>query len=495
MSGICYVYKRNTSYFILTTLVGLLLFSLFSSEAFANPKEFKEIPVTFESGTGEYKEKLKGTLFIPNKPGDHLGGIVLAHGSGTTKDGGGDQKNRRREAEVFAKAGLVTLIYNKRTKGYDEKNRSFKWLAQDLLSGVKLVQSRPDVNPKKVGVWGVSEGGWVAPLAASQSDAIAFVAVTGAPGMAPVQQQAWNIENRIHHQGVKSNSIIESIVHKGSRVLMVTLIQAMSNSTDAILYDPIPPLRKLKQPFLAIWGSKDRQVPPMESAEIMKKTLARAGNHQYTMQFIEGANHSGYMNKDDGFEYVFRLYPGYAQAMTSWIDKVLTGHAPIAQTLGKTPIQMSTSSPEVIQIHWYDSYKFQLALIVVFLLSFAGYYIGALGRIFKGKDQDTFLFKWQARLLAGSGILSVIGFWAYTFVILTEGGDNVGPVIAGQPLLWILLQLSSLTVLALTIFLLISWMRNKQVVNNHRIRLTLLMIGGILFIPWAIYWKLFFLFL
>jgi hypothetical protein len=178
--------------------------------------------------------------------------------------------------------------------------------------------------------------------------------------------------------------------------------------------------------------------------------------------------------------------------MTSWINEVLKGHPPIAQTLGKTPAQMSTSSAEVTQMHWYDSYQFQLGMLIVFLLAFTGYYIGSIGRFFKKRNQSPLSLKWQSRLLAFSGVISVIGFWLYTIFILTEGGKNVGPVIVGQPLFWLLIQLTSLATLVLTVFVLTSWIKKRaELTNFHRIRIIMLIVGGVLFIPWAIYWKLF----
>ena len=69
------------------------------------------------------------------------------------------------EAEAFARAGIVALIYQKRTAGYTPVSRSYADLAADALAGVQLLRSRPDVDPSRIGLWGYSEGGWVAPLA------------------------------------------------------------------------------------------------------------------------------------------------------------------------------------------------------------------------------------------------------------------------------------------------------------------------------------------
>ncbi|MBH5316416.1 hypothetical protein I6N90_01175 [Paenibacillus sp. GSMTC-2017] len=59
---------------------------------------------------------------------------IIIHGSG-------NQKSVRKEAEVFAEAGIVTLLYNKRSKGYSKTNRSYELLAQDLVFGVQTLQN------------------------------------------------------------------------------------------------------------------------------------------------------------------------------------------------------------------------------------------------------------------------------------------------------------------------------------------------------------------
>ncbi|MCF6410823.1 alpha/beta hydrolase family protein [Pseudalkalibacillus salsuginis] len=467
---------------VLLTIM-ILGFDFSPSKAYAITAGFTEEDITFESGDGEFKEELSGKVFIPDNPGPHPG-IILVHGSGS-------QKVRRLEAEAFVKSGLIVLTYNKRTKGYSQMNRSFSLLAEDVISGVNVLKSRSDTDADRIGVWGVSEGGWVAPLAATLTDDIKFVITVGAPGMTPLQQQEWNIENRMQHHGIKSEAIYTS-VRKASKVLMYSLLQALSESK-AMLYDPIPPLQKLKQPILAIWGSNDRQVPPAESAQIFKENLEIGGNRQYTIQFLEGAGHSGYTTTDDGFVQNNELYPGYIESVNSWLEQVFDGHSPIAQIKGQTPVQLRHSLPEIMQLHWYERYQVQLCLALILLTAFIGYLVGGLSRFFKRTVSTPPPFKWTARTTAVGGLVSVIGFWSYEFHIISGGGRDVGPVIAGQPLFWILLQLLAFATVGCTIFIAVSWYRKHKQLMTQR-RLCLMLLGGIFYIPWALQWQLFSLF-
>ncbi len=65
----------------------------------------------------------------------------------------------------------------------------------------------------------------------------------------------------------------------------------------------------------------------------------------------------------------------------------------------------------------------------------------------------------------------------------------------GRPIIWLVLQFLSIAICGFTVLLGVSW-RNIPSLADHieNIRLGLPFIGGVLFIPWALHWKLLFLF-
>ena len=109
---------------------------------------------------------LHGTLHVPAR-GTGRPGVVLVHGSGP-----GRRSSLTAHAEAFARAGIVVLTYDKRTEGYTATRRDYGLLAGDVLAAVRLLAAQPEADPERVGLWGFSEGGWVAPLAASRSERI-----------------------------------------------------------------------------------------------------------------------------------------------------------------------------------------------------------------------------------------------------------------------------------------------------------------------------------
>ena len=91
----------------------------------------------------------------------------------------------------FATHGVAALAYDKR--GVNESTGDFRIvsftdLAADGLAAVAVVKARTDIDPGRIGVWGMSQGGWLGPLAASQSKDVAFVIAVSAQGCRPASR-------------------------------------------------------------------------------------------------------------------------------------------------------------------------------------------------------------------------------------------------------------------------------------------------------------------
>jgi alpha/beta superfamily hydrolase len=81
-------------------------------------------------------------------------------------------------ATEFAARGIAALVYDKRGTGQstgDWRTSPFEALAEDAAAGVANLRNRPDIASSLVGIWGGSEGGWIAPAVAARDSQIAFV--------------------------------------------------------------------------------------------------------------------------------------------------------------------------------------------------------------------------------------------------------------------------------------------------------------------------------
>lgn len=298
---------------------------------------------------------LAGTVIAPAAAGamEKRPAVVFVHGGGPATQAG-----LARQAERLARAGVVTLVYDKRRAGYSYLRRDYGQLADDALAMARLLHARPDVDPDRVGLWGVSEGGWVAPLAASRSRDVRFVILVAAPTMSPSAQLAWAADDGLRRQGAP----------EGARRL-VSRALTMGN-LDYAGHDPIPALEGMRQPVLALYPAADRAVPPLESAQILADALDRAGNRAYTIRFFERADHA---MRVDGV-----LAPGYIASMARWIRGLPGTGAPApGQRITGAPPRQPYAAVAGPDVPWHGSGP---VLAAVFGLVAAGYLAGPTAR-------------------------------------------------------------------------------------------------------------------
>jgi pimeloyl-ACP methyl ester carboxylesterase len=286
------------------------------------PYPYREEEVSFEnSGAGI---KLAGTLTIP--PGkDPFPGVVLVAGSGA---------HDRDEAlmghrpflvlsDYLTRRGIAVLRYDKRGVGESEgtyATATTSDFADDAEAGLAYLERRGEIDQRKIGLIGHSEGGMIAPLLAARNSSVAFIVMMAGPGIPGdellVEQTLLIAEanGQTHETAEKAageERIILSLVkdETDSAVLEKKLreqltgqvpeaqIGAAIKSTSSpwfryfISYDPAAALRRVKCPVLAVIGSKDLQVPPEQNIPAIRKALADAGNQKVEIDELPGLNH------------------------------------------------------------------------------------------------------------------------------------------------------------------------------------------------------------
>ncbi|WP_233273713.1 alpha/beta hydrolase family protein [Streptomyces broussonetiae] len=449
-------------------MAGALLL-LAAPRAYADGDGLVRQQVTFRGGGGLV---LHGTVLSKNGAPGPEPGIVLVGGSGP-----GPRKEYRQEAEAFARAGITTLVYDKRTVGYSRLHTDFGLLADDALAGVRLLQSNSGVNPHQVGLWGFSEGGWVAPLAASRLPDVAFIVTIGGSGYDPLRTQVWNLSTHLRHQGV-GGSFRRTVAGPAAQFMASTGLFPSAG------YDPVPVLEQLhRTPVLALWGEHDTQVPPQESAQIFREALARAGNQHAVIGFVASGAHNGHRTSD-GFDRIGgplfhgkklgELAPRYAQTMTSWVQAVAAGHPPASsaapapgQTLATTPV------PDHAWYAWLTP--------ALLLLGFAAYPISALLR--RGPVLR------PARWLAGLGLLAVMATVACPLAVFVAGISTAAPVVWGHPAVWLMVQgLAVAVVVSAGVSAAALWRRRPTPSRAAWLRLAPVGLAAVGFVPWAMWW-------
>ena len=293
--------------------------------------------------------QLSGTLFLPSHSGKHPA-VVFIHGSGPhTRD------DYRFYADVFARRGVAALIYDKRPvggTGSNDEQSDLQELAGDALAAVEFLKSRDDINRKQIGLWGLSQGGWVAPLAAVQSADVAFLIIVSGPGVKVGEVHLYAGERRLRERGFSETEISEALtalkqvdefVRSGGdrNALQSHLDQAGTKrwASSTILprrvptaaeqsslfrwrnldFDPAPTWERIRVPVLLFFGERDNVVPVQQSVERIGDALKKAGNKDVTIKVYPDSDHiiKRRVASDGKWDWP-RPSPGYVDMMIDW---------------------------------------------------------------------------------------------------------------------------------------------------------------------------------
>jgi uncharacterized protein len=425
--------------------------------------------VTF---TGHGGLTMHGTVIAPVTDSVRRPGLLLI--------GGSDWRSRTQllpEARAFAHLGLVTLIYDKRSSS--KTRLDYSLLADDAQAAFGTLRRQPGVDPSRVGVWGRSEGAWVAPLVASRAPDVAFVVTVGAVGMAPARQTAWFWTNLLRHSGV-SGSLLRAFPLTFTRFAVDAGLFAEAD------YDPVPVLEHLHQPILMLWSADDFVHPPQESSQVMRRALDQGGNTHYTIRFLPRTGPDLHRTTNGGWDRLPDVAPGYPEQLVSWIGG-LADSPPPATT--QAPPHQDRQTVPLASPAWYESATATVAALVLMLIAFASHPLTAT--INRLRRNDTRATTPAARWLAGTGLATIFGLLCYFPALLISGGALLDPVILGRPILWLLLQLlAAATVMTGIATAIAMWRDRHQSGPTRRIQLGLLLTGTVVFIPWAICWGL-----
>lgn len=291
--------------------------------------EYSEEQVTFTNGDVH----LAGSLLVPDGDGP-FPAVVLIHGSQ-----GDDRHVYRHYADHFARNGIAALIYDKRGTGGSTGNwRSADAgpLTADALAGVDFLKQHPAIDPGSIGVWGISQGGWLVAMAAMQDPDIAFVIGVSAAGVSPGRQEAFRIRNVLMDHGLSGirltlallwHRLLYLIGHLATKpyIPLPKSVKEMAGGLAVSPFlNPIPAWRRVHQPVLLIYGERDYLVDPVESPLLISAALI--GHAPPTVLTFEAADHSIRMTETGRPSEVLkelRWAPGYFEAKTNWIWSVL----------------------------------------------------------------------------------------------------------------------------------------------------------------------------
>ena len=326
-----------------------------------SPVAFRETPASFDSaGT-----KMNGMLIEP--PGNDAKRplVVMVHGSERTSPIGGLY------GYAMAAQGISVFVYDKRgTGGSDgEYTQNFELLAADAAKALDTARGMTAGRHGRAGFFGGSQGGWVAPLAATRTKAD-FVAVGFGLVASPIEEDREQMVSEVRAAGLGKDA--EALVTRLSAATAGLLLSGFHTGYDALDavrremadkpwaakiegeysgaiarmpndelrrigrarfdnleliwdYDAVAALRKLDTPLLWVLAGEDREAP-IETTRAALRDLQAAGKPIDTYLF-PGTDHGmwEYVDKADGTRDYTRLTNGYLKLLGDWIKGDVRG--------------------------------------------------------------------------------------------------------------------------------------------------------------------------
>ena len=323
--------------------VFLVLSMAAGSHAVAQSPAVAEKDIRFQNGSVE----LAGT-FVSPRTGTRFPAVVFLHGSGPSTRAGA-----RPYAEEFAKMGIASLIFDKRGSGASGGSwvsSSLDDLAGDALAAVSYLKTLGNVDSSRIGLWGVSQAGWVETLAASQSPDIAFMIVISGGGASPRESEFFSYKQEFDKAGLSDSEQSQAFdlvgayfkylaTGKGrSRVAallegtngrlsplakqLTRILPSEENRTNwswVATWNPSQSIEKITCPVLLMFGDKDTEHPTQLAVQKWKMGLKKAGNKNVTVVVFPGAGHGIRMR--EGFSGKGRppFADGYSEVMLGWL--------------------------------------------------------------------------------------------------------------------------------------------------------------------------------
>lgn len=252
--------------------------------------------------------QLSTRLLLPDNPLNNPPPVlILVHGSGEDADWTVYQSF----VERLTNKGFAVAFYDKRGTGNStgkfldisvkKSTEIFNILSNDVVAVAEWVSTQAGIDPSKIGVFGLSQGGWIAPLAVNKSDKISFSIIMSGPVCSLGQEKLYS-----KLMGDESRPPKAEIADANEAVRVFEGKQGFSS---------LPEIQKMKIPGLWLFGEKDFSMPSHLSKKNLEQIIGAHNKDSFIIKLYPNANHSLFdIDRNERLNYL--------DNMVSWVRSV-----------------------------------------------------------------------------------------------------------------------------------------------------------------------------
>jgi pimeloyl-ACP methyl ester carboxylesterase len=256
--------------------------------------------------------RLAGTLLLPKDYGGTCPAVVMITGSGLqTRDepvpirGLEQYRPFRQIAETLASRRIAVLRVDDRGVGESTGSETLKAVttsgfADDTRAEVAYLRTRKEIDPERIALVGHSEGGMIAPMVAASDPHIAAIVLMAGPGKPGSEISLYqtrqaldalpNMTREEKEQKFAEEQEYIRAVQEGRDLSKYPAEARLPWMIEWMKSDPIPVIKKVRQPILILQGALDQQVSA-DQARLLEQAAHAAGNKDVSIHIFEGLNH------------------------------------------------------------------------------------------------------------------------------------------------------------------------------------------------------------
>jgi len=298
------------------------------------------------------KFHLFGTLVKPEDP-EPCPAVVFVHWSGPiNRDCSGLYLPIWKR---FVEQGYACMSWDRpgtgESKGEYDRVHLFQERVKVVNEAIRFLKKRSDIDPESIGLWGMSQAGWIMSMVAAGSKDVSFIIAASCAGESGVKQDAYGLRSRLLLEGFSEEEaerfreLYIKRKHAGTydeylkyakpfneqqyirEVLKIGEVKSPEDFTPyppdyCQFIDPVPYLEKITCPLLAIWGERDTSIDVDQAVEAYRGALAKGGNNDF--QFVVFPETSHWMTRTKtGSMKEWRenteMIPGFLDTMGKWL--------------------------------------------------------------------------------------------------------------------------------------------------------------------------------